>query len=83
MLWGIRTIEQEGLEADDLWNAVQKDASEWDGSGHYFRRQRSSSLLQTMLRSDSEDKVPTESDENYYAVDVKRKIPGDTDRIYR
>lgn len=40
---GIRTIEQEGLEADDLLGtAVQKMRANGDGSGHYFRRQRSS-----------------------------------------
>ena len=40
---GIRTIEQEGLEADDLLGTLSKRCERMGiGSGHYFRRQRSS-----------------------------------------
>lgn len=49
---GIRTIEQEGLEADDLLGTLSKDASEWGWKWSLFpETEIFSSLLQTMLRS--------------------------------
>ena len=49
---GIRTIEQEGLEADDLLERCPKDASEWGWKWSLFpETEIFSSLLQTMLRS--------------------------------